>query len=331
MLLAGDVGGTKTDLAIIDPEKGPRRPLVEAEFSSADYPSLEALVQDFLAQVSSAVTVASFGVAGPVLEDEVDITNLPWVISTQSMCEALGFETVYLLNDVACHAYAVPYLSEDDVFTLAEGDPIEHGAIAVVAPGTGLGESYLTWDGHGYRAHAAEGGHADFCPTTPEQIALLEYLMQRYEHVSWERACSGMAIPDIYEFLKSTGDVSPDPEVDRQIQNAEDPTPIISRAALVENRCPLCRETMRMVVSLIGAEAGNFALKILATGGVYLSGGIPRRIIPALTEFDVVGAFYDRDRMADLMHRIPLRVILNDRAALLGAAWYGLDRLHAEG
>lgn len=327
MLLAGDVGGTKTDLAIIDPNRGPLEPLVEAELPSGEYSSLEDLIEDFLEEFSSEVTAASFGVAGPVLGDESNITNLPWVISSDSLRATLGLDSVYLLNDVACHAYAVPHLCDDDFSTLAEGRPIEHGPIAVVAPGTGLGESYLTWERHGYRPHGSEGGHADFCPTTPRQIELLEYLMNSYEHVSGERTCSGMAIPHIYEFLKSTADLEPDPQVKQKIQGSADPTPIISRAGVAEDPCPVCRETMRMFVQMLGAEAGNFALKILATGGVYLSGGIPRRIVPALGEFGVVEAFRNRDRMGELMQRIPLRVVMNDRAALLGAAWHGLDQL----
>ncbi|MFP3905356.1 MAG: glucokinase [Armatimonadota bacterium] len=328
MLLAGDVGGTKTDLAVFSDEAGTLTAVVEGQRESRSFPDLESLVVDFLQEHDLSITRASFGVAGPVVEGRSRITNLPWVLSEVKLEKALGLQAAHLINDVAAHAYAVPRLSDDDFHTLVEGQAIEHGTVAVIAPGTGLGEAFVTCDDGRYHAHATEGGHTDFSPTTPRQIELLEHLMQRHGHVSWERVCSGIAIPDIYEFLRAAGYAAETPEVAQEIASADDATPPISQAAF-ERRppCPLCRATMELFVELLGAEAGNLALKTLANGGVYLSGGIPRRILPALQEDRFIETFYSKGRMSELLRRFPVRVVLNKRIALLGAAWYGLDQM----
>ena len=196
MLLAGDIGGTKTDLAIISPEAGPRKPLVEATFASERYSSLRDIVREFLAGVGFGITEAAFGVAGPVVGGRAEITNLPWIIEVESLQESLGLARVHLLNDLESIANAVPFLKPVDVHTLNEGKPAGGGAMAVIAPGTGLGEAYLTWDGHRYSAHPSEGGHADFGSRNALQSELLRYLLERHDHVSYERVCSGMGLPN---------------------------------------------------------------------------------------------------------------------------------------
>jgi glucokinase len=326
MLLAGDIGGTKTSLAIFSPEAGPRAPLVEATFPSADYPSLEAVVRKFLARVDLEVGQASFGVAGPVVGGRAEITNLPWVIEESQLREALYLSSVRLLNDLEAIAHAVPILSPADLHTLSEGQPAPGGAIAVIAPGTGLGEAYLTWDGSRYCPRASEGGHASFAPTTPLQVELLRYLQDRLEHVSYERVCSGQGISNIYAFLKDSGRAAEPAWLAERLTAADDPAPVIANAALnTERPCELCISTLDTFISILGAEAGNLALKVLATGGVYLGGGIPPRILPALEQGQFMGAFQRKGRLSDLLACMPVHVILNPEAALLGTACYGLE------
>ena len=234
MLLAGDIGGTKTRLAIFSNEAGPRAPLAEATFPSARYPSLEALSREFLAQVDLSVEQAIFGVAGPVVAGRATVTNLPWVIDEAQLQSALHLDSVRLLNDLEAIAHAVPLLESEDLFTLNTGEPMPGGTIAIVAPGTGLGEAFLTWNGSRYQAHASEGGHADFAPSNPLEAELLRYLMGRFDHVSYERVCSGLGLPNIYAFLKENHSAEEPTWLAEQLATADDPTPVIVRAALDE-------------------------------------------------------------------------------------------------
>src|SRR6266566_5689198 len=241
MLLAGDIGGTKTNLAVFSPETGWRLPLAEATFSSANYPSLEALVSDFLTQHNFSVDRASFGVAGPVVSGHATITNLPWVMDETQLQQALHIPSVRLLNDLDAIAHAVPYLQRQDLHTINTGQAVSKGAIAVIAPGTGLGEAFLTWDGSRYRAHTSEGGHADFAPANSFQMDLLRYLLTRFPHVSFERVCSGKGLPNIYDFLKDSGYAEEPPWLAEQLVATHDRSPIITSNALdEENACELC-------------------------------------------------------------------------------------------
>ena len=330
MLLAGDVGGTKTTLAVFSPEAGARRPLVDATLPSAQYPSLEALVRHFLEQSGLAVDHAIFGVAGPVIGGQATITNLGWVLEETQLKRALNLSAVKLLNDLQAIGFAVPALQPEDRHTLQEGQSVEHGAIAVIAPGTGLGEAFLTWDGSRYASHPAEGGHSDFAPTDEQQAGLLRYLRERYDHVSYERVCSGMGLPNIYAYLKASGYAQEPRWLAEELASAQDPTPLIVRSALSADRsCTLCRTTLDIFVDILGAEAGNLALKVLATGGVYLGGGIAPRILPALTDGRFVQAFKAKGRLSHFMSRVPVHAILRPKVALLGAATAGLERHHA--
>jgi glucokinase len=320
MLLAGDIGGTKTDLAIYSAEAGPRAPLVQAEFPSAHYPSLEAIAREFLANIKYPVERACFDVAGPVLEGRAKITNLPWIIDEQILKDDLGLKSVQVLNDLEAVARAVPILEADDLRTINPGEPVPGGTLAVIAPGTGLGEAFLTWDGARYLAHPSEGGHADFAPADSIQTALLEYLRMRDSHVSIERVCSGYGIPNIYDYLRDTGYAPETAEIARRLAAAADRTPIIIAAALDPTHpCPLCTETLNIFVAVLGAESGNMALKVLATGGVYLGGGIPKRIMPALQDGRFMEAFQRKGRLREVLASIPIHVITS-QAALIGAA-----------
>ncbi|MCK5315211.1 MAG: glucokinase [Anaerolineales bacterium] len=331
MLLAGDIGGTKTNLAIYSPQAGIYAPLTEATFPSAKYLSLEELVGEFLGQVNFQVERASFGVAGPVVGNQATITNLPWVIDEQNLQEALEISSVRLLNDLSAIAHAVPFLQPDDVHTINIGRPAPKGPLAVIAPGTGLGEAYLTWDGDKYRAHASEGGHADFAPTTPLEVEMLRYLQGSFGHVSFERVCSGKGIPNIYAFLKDSGYAEEPAWLSEQLASADDPTPVIFNAVLKADKpCKLCQATLETFVSILGAEAGNLALKLGATGGVYLGGGIPPRIAPFLESEIFMAPFRKKGRLSGLLAQIPVHIILNPKVALLGAACHVLESYAGE-
>lgn len=327
ILLEGDVGGTKTTLGIFSSDRALNAPLFEATLPSPDYPSLEALVQEFMRQISIPVDNAIFGVAGPVVRGRATITNLPWFVDKDRLAKTLDLSILSLINDLEATAFYVPFLEPVELQTLNEGQQDSKGTVAVIAPGTGLGEAYLVWDGSRYRAYASEGGHADFAPTNAVEMELLAFLQKRSDHVSYEQVCSGRGLPNIYDYFHK--DIEPDDKrrpLGKQIAAAADPTPIIVRAALEpEVRCELCVKTLASFVSILGAEAGNLALKVLSTGGVYLGGGIPPRILPAILNGQFMQAFKRKCRMSQLVSKIPVHVIITPRAALLGVAKYGME------
>lgn len=324
-VLAGDIGGTKTGLALFSFQKGLRSPLAKEKFSSRDYTGLECIVKEFLERHDIFIDRACFGVAGPVVNGQAKITNLPWVMEETELVKSLGIQSVCLINDVTSFANAVAVLVENDLHAINKASPVPGGTMAVVAPGTGLGEAFLVWDGTGYRAFASEGGHADFAPTSPEQAGLLDYLKNHFDHVSYERVCSGIGLANIYEYFKNAGHTENADCPTRRVFSEEDPVPHIIRGALNDKQpCSLCKKTLETFVSILGAEAGNMALKTMATGGVYLGGGIPPRILPALKNGIFFRAFAGKGRMSDLMKTIPVYVILHSEAALLGAARHAM-------
>jgi glucokinase len=310
--------------------------MAEKVFPSGDYPSLEAIAKEYLAEVHLPVTEACFVVAGPVNDGKASLTNLPWLIEESALAAALNLASVSLLNDVAGMANAVPYLNSDEVRTLREGEPVPGGAIALIAPGTGLGEAFLVWDGLRYRAYPSEGGHCNFGPTTPRETELLKYLQARWGRVSYERVCAGRSIPDLYDFLKDEGLTAESPQLRAELATVRDRTPTIMAAALHSDLPdPLCLATLQLFVSILGAEAGNLALTVLATGGVYIAGGIPQRILPratgqALIFNSFLSTFQEKGRLTPLMSRIPVRIIV-EPVALLGAAIHGLDAAQSAG
>ncbi|MBN1219569.1 MAG: glucokinase [Anaerolineae bacterium] len=325
MLLAGDIGGTKTHLAVFEPGD---RPEIKTQtiFKSTAYPSLEAVVQEFLAKTVTTITKAVFGVAGPVVKGQSKITNLPWQISEATLSQTLNGVRVKLLNDLEAIGYAVPHLQPNDLAVLNRNqmDTEYSGNKAIIAPGTGLGEAVLFSHNRHYFVLASEGGHTDFAPKTPLEIELLRYLQPRFDHISYERVCSGSGIPNIYTFLKDTQPTPEDPNLAAAIAQAADPTPLIIQTGLA-GMCQLCQTTLDTFVSILGAESGNLALKVMATGGIYLGGGIPPRILPKLQDGSFMQAFINKGRFAEILGQIPIYVILNNKAALLGAAHYGLE------
>lgn len=327
MLLAGDIGGTKTDLAIFDLQRDTRTPIAQAEFPSGRYADLPSIVREFLANREISVDRACFAVAGPVVKGEARITNLPWVIQTEALARELKLDAVYLLNDLEAIAWAIPGLPPSSLHTLQAGVPVQHGTIGVVAPGTGLGEAFLTWDGMRYRAHASEGGHADFAPTTPEQVDLLEYLWRTYDHVSYETACSGIGIPHLYGFVCESRGRAELGDVAQQLAAAPDKTPVIVEAALrPSNQSPLCRAALELFASILAAETGNLAMKVVSTGGMYLAGGIPLHVLPLLETDRFIGEFERKGRFSHLLADVPIHVVRH-RTALAGAARYATEMM----
>lgn len=326
-ILAADVGGTKTWLATFRAEgidsAAPLTMQRASKYSSQSAGSLEQLVGEFLEDESTPVDFACFGLPGPVTGTHAKLVNLPWEIDAGSLTEKFRFRGCFLINDLVANAYGIGELRAGDFALLHPGAPEASGNMAVISPGTGLGEAGIFWDGRKHVPFACEGGHCDFAPRTELELALHQHLLQPYGHISFERVLSGsMGIPNIYKFLRDTGRVAETPAV-ADLLRTRDPGAVISAAAS-DASCPLCVQTMEIFTTILGAEAGNLALKTMATGGVFIGGGIAGKILPLLQRPPLLEAFFAKGRFSDFMRRIPLRVILNDRAALLGAARYAL-------
>jgi glucokinase len=329
MLLVGDMGGTKTVLAVFSPESGPHVPLYETTYPSAHYPSLEAIIREFVKTFDEPIDRACFGVAGPIFGGPARITNISWEIDETNLKAMFAWDKVTLINDLQSVGYAIPVLEPADIHTLNAGVPAPGKPIAVLAPGTGLGEGYLTCGSDGnYTAHASEGSHVSFGPTNPLQMDLLTYMREKkgYDHVSYERVCSGgLGIPNLYAFLKDTRFAAEPGWLAAQLAGCEDPTPVIFAAAQDTQRpCELCQAVLRTFVDILAAEAGNLALKVMAFGGIYLGGGISPRILPYFSEPSFLTTLRNKGRFADVLATMPVHIILNSKAGLLGAAAYGL-------
>lgn len=298
------------------------------EVHSADYPSLEAIAAEFVSEAPQlSVDRGCFGIAGPIFSGRVTTTNLPWHIDETSLAKELNFKAVHLMNDLEAIACAVPKLRTADVHTIDAGEVVAGSTIGIIAPGTGLGESFLTWNGGQYEIHGSEGGHSDFAPTNTLQLRLLEFMLGRLDHVSYEHVCSGIGVPNVYDFLGEVEKVPENPEIADHISAAQDRSmPIIRFALDPHSPSKRCAATIDIVVSILGSEAGNLALKVLATGGVYLAGGMATHILPALEGSRFLQSFRFKGRLADMMSRIPVHVIVS-QAALTGAAIYGLESL----
>ena len=315
MILAGDVGGTKTALAWVDDGAivGSRT------YLSADYASLTEIVREFVAgRASDRVRAACFGIAGPIVNGVVKTTNLPWVVEAKDFVALLGTASVRLINDLEAIGYGVAAVGDEGFVTLNAGRSDGTGNAAVIAAGTGLGETGLYWDGRAHRPFASEGGHASFAPRDEVEIALLQFLLTERDHVSWERVLSGPGLHNIYRFLRDAkrGD-EPTWLADR-IRD-QDPAAVITECAL-DHTSPLCEQALRLFVSLYGAEAGNLALQTLATGGVFVAGGIAPKILPALTDGAFLEAFLRKGRFRSVLEAVSVRVVVTDTIALLGAA-----------
>ena len=325
MILAGDVGGTKCNLALFSEKDGKLTPVFRQRFASKDFAQFELIVREFSRQaaphfVTERVRAAGFGVAGPVINNKVRATNLPWTVEAATLANELNLQEVDLMNDLGATGHSIEHLAPEEYCVLNPGKPEHGGTRALLAAGTGLGQSILVWDGGRYRVVPSEGGHSDFAPHTEQQIELLRFMRRRYPQVSWELILSGRGFRTIHEFL------APDVKHPSFEDPGTDPAPEITKLGL-SKECPVCSDVLDLWTAIYGSEAGNLALKVLALGGVYVAGGIALKIIDKIKDGTFFEAFRDKWKFESLLSNIPLSVVLNESAPLLGAAYEALASL----
>jgi glucokinase len=318
MILAGDIGGTNSRLAYFEIVQGRVQPIVEETFPSRGSASLGDIVRTFVSKHNLRVTHACFGIAGPIRHGRSEAINLAWVVDAEQLAQQFRLARVWLINDLEANAYGVAALAPEDFFVLNEGTPDAEGNAAVIAAGTGLGEAGLYWDGKQHWPFASEGGHASFAPDDALQVELLQYLQQQFAHVSWERVLSGPGLYNVYTFLRDTQRGIEPAWLTEELRQV-DPPAAIAGAALA-GTSDLCVQALDLCVALYGAEAGNLALKVMATGGVFVGGGIAPKIVAKLKEPTFMRAFCAKGRLQSVLAAIPVRVIINDKTALYGAA-----------
>lgn len=318
VILAGDIGGTKTNLGLF--KKSAQRPKMTAfqSYPSREYSGLEEIIDTFLHGRSISISRACFGIAGPVASGTSKATNLPWMVTEKSLARRFGWSNIRLVNDLTATAMAIPLLSRREFLSLNRAKARNGAPLALLAPGTGLGQALMICVNNRYIPVPSEGGHMDFAPNSEEEVELWRYLHKRFGHVSLERVLSGPGLVNIYCWLKDSKRFKEPAWLARKMADS-DPARNITEAAL-NRKTPLCIAVLRIFTSMLGAAAGNIALIGMATGGVYLSGGIPQKIIPFLKEGAFMAAFTHKGRFKAFMTKIPVRVILNEKAALLGAA-----------
>jgi len=317
MILAGDIGGTNARLAYFQPQNGHLRLVSERVFPSREHSELGEIVSRFLDDSGTQPEAACFGIAGPVRNGRVETSNLPWVIEQSRLAKQIHLPATLLINDLEASAWGIGALSEADLVPL-NGVSGTTGNQAVIAPGTGLGEAGLFWDGSRHHVFACEGGHTDFAPQGELQIELLRFLKTRYGHVSYERILSGPGLVNVYEFLRDTGHGKESAELVTAMQN-HDPAAAISHAALAVTD-KLAEQALDLWIAVYGAESSNWALKAMATGGLFLAGGITPKILPKLKGPLFMQAFLEKGRMRPLVESMPVHVVTNEKAGLLGAA-----------
>lgn len=319
-VLAGDIGGTTARLAIMEVGPGPDavRTVREEHYPTQGAPGLAPIVQRFLADIGTVPERACFGIAGPVVDGECHTPNLPWTVNARVLGADIGIPRTEIINDFRAVGYGLSRLGPSDVVTLQQGEPDPHGTIAVIGAGTGLGEGYLVWDGARYRVHSSEGGHVNFAARDALEWGLRNALLDEYGHVSYERIVSGPGLARLYRYLAGTGFAPEQPPTKREMQ-AEDPAAVVSRHALAGDDA-LAVKALELFVSAYGSQAGNLALTVLATGGVYLAGGIAPKIVEKLADGAFLDAFRRKGRLSDLAARIPVHVIVSADVGLVGAA-----------
>jgi len=324
MILAGDVGGTKVHLGLYDFTEGKLQCTRDKQYPAREYSGLEEIVKEFLG--ADTVTAACFGVPGPVRNGRLRLTNLPWTLDSRELAAGLVIDHVFLINDLEANGYGIAELSADQIYTLSDGDASQTGNRALIAAGTGLGEALLIWNGHIHVPNPSEGGHSDYAPRNEDEIDLLRFLKQKYNgRISFERVISGMGLTNIYEFLREVRGMEEPAWLAERIAAVHDPNAVITELALAA-KSEICEKALDMFVSAYGAEAGNLALKVLSVGGLYIGGGIAPRILEKLKDGTFVKAFTDKGRLSQLLINMPVRVILESKAALLGAAGYAEAR-----
>jgi glucokinase len=322
VILAGDVGGTKCNLALFSEKGGTLTPVFKQRFASKEFAQFDLIVKEFARQAADhlgdeRITAAGFGIAGPVINGRVRATNLPWIVDTATLIKEVAVPNVVLLNDLGATGHSLEHLAPEDFCVLNPGVPEPGGTRALLAAGTGLGQSILVWYGGRYRVVPSEGGHSDFAPHTEQQIELLRFMRRRYPQVSWELILSGRGFRTLHEFLapKVTHASFEDPDAD--------PAPEITRRGL-DKSCRVCSDTLDLWTAIYGAEAGNLALKVLALGGVYVAGGIAVKILEKIKDGTFFHAFKDKWKFEGLLSNIPVSIVLNESAPLIGAAYEAL-------
>ena len=319
MILAGDVGGTKVDLALFEFIEGSLNVVREKRYPAREYSGLKEIVTEFLS--ADAPTAACFGVPGPVRDGRLRLTNLPWTLDSRELSQTLKIQHVFLINDLQAHGYGIAELKPSQICVLSEGDARQIGNRALISAGTGLGECFMIWDGRDYVPYPSEGGHSDYAPRNEDEIDLLRFLKQKYNgRTSFERVVSGQGLTNVYEFLREVRGLE-EPVWLAERLAVEDPNAVIAELAL-KAKSEICEKALDMFVSAYGAEAGNLALKVLAVGGLYVGGGIAPKILEKLKDGAFMKAFTDKGRLSQLLINTPVRVILESRTALLGAAAY---------
>jgi glucokinase len=319
MILAGDIGATHSRIAAFDAD-GNKLPLVvEKIYDSQEHGGLTEIISEFVRTEGIPVHSACFGVAGPVRNGKSKISNLPWTIDSRELATQLKLRSVDLLNDLEAYAYGMDALESKDFVTLSEGSEDSEGNTAVISAGTGLGEAGLVWDGFRHHPFACEGGHADFAPKSQLEIELLQYLLKKHGHVSYERILSGPGIRNVYEFLRDTHKQEEPEWLRDQIRAAADVPALISQLA-AQKKAAICEETMKIFVTVYGSETGNCALKFMSTGGIFIGGSIAAKIVPMMKSDVFMQSFLDKGRMSSLLKDMPVKIVLNDDAGLLGAA-----------
>jgi len=319
VILAGDVGGTKCNLALFAENNGKLEVVFRQRFPSKGFAQFELLVKEFSRQAEpylrrEKVRAAGFGVAGPVINNRIHATNLPWVVAAENLSQELNVQPVVLMNDLGATGHSLEHLPPEDFCVLNQGIPIPGASRALLAAGTGLGESILFWDGTRYKVVPSEGGHSDFAPHTERQTDLLRFMLRRYPQVSGELILSGRGFRTLHEFIA--------PDVKHPIFDDPDadPAPFITRSGL-DKSCPACVETLDLWTAMYGAEAGNLALKVMALNGVYVAGGIAVKILEKIKDGVFFKAFIDKWQFTEVMTKIPVSVVLNESAPLIGAAY----------
>lgn len=323
MILAGDVGGTKVNLALYDFLNGNLKHVRDKQYWAKEHSGLEEIVREFL--VAEKITSACFGVPGPVREGRLRLTNLPWTLDSRELATRLNIDYVFLINDLQANGYGIAELTAEQIYTLSDGDARQMANRALISAGTGLGEAFMIWDGRDYVPYPSEGGHSDFAPRNEDEIDLLRFLKQKYSgRISFERVVSGQGLTNVYEFLREVRGLE-EPAWLAERMAHEDPNAVITELALAA-KSEICERALDMFVSAYGAEAGNLALKVLSLGGLYVGGGIAPRILEKLKDGTFMKAFTDKGRLSQLLVNTPVRVILESKTALMGAAAYAEAR-----
>jgi len=320
IVLAGDLGATKMNLALYKINGSDIEATRSKQYYCRDYESLKEIVQDFVKEHKEKPHSICVGVAGPVIDNKADIVNLGWIVDGDEVKTATGIDNVALINDLEANAYGLAFLGDEDMLTIHKGKKHE-GNMAIIAPGTGLGEAGLYWDGKFYHPFATEGGHADFAPRADIDMEITKYFLKTEGIPSWDRVISGPGIRTIYNFLRDEKNFD-EPEWLKEEFDEENPSAAISEAALA-NKAAICVETMQLFTKYLARECSNLVLKMKATGGLFLGGGIPPKIQPLIQNKMFIDNYLDCDRQQDLVGLVPIKLIKNDKTALLGAVYYG--------